>query len=136
MARWSRPFSAEAKPQSSPESPTGTARQGQRAYTGPEREHESERVFGAILGDLTRPFLESPSPLFDHLSQVQTSKRSTGTAEASVESFLGTGTAPPGGAPAHSHWSLTRGGSGLIVPTWAPCEGGWRGLEHSYGNGK
>ena len=58
IAQWSTPFSEEAKPQSSPESPTGTARQGQRVtHTGPVREHESERVFGAmLLGDLTLLF--------------------------------------------------------------------------------
>ena len=55
---------------------------------------------------------------------------STWLVEATVEShFLGTGTAPVGGAPAHPHWSLQRGGSGLIGPTWSSCAGNGWGLE-------
>ena len=55
-------------------------------HTGPERELESERVFGAmLLSDLTLPFYRVPSPLFDHLSQEPISARFASMVEALVE---------------------------------------------------
>ena len=80
---------------------------------GRDTKENHEPLEGPAVGDWeVFPFLESPltTLLFDHLFQEPTSKRSTGTVEASVESHsCGTGEALVGGAPANPHWSLTRG---------------------------
>ena len=92
-------------------------------HTGPEREHDSERVFGAmLLGDLTL-FSRVPSPLFN-LSQVQASMTSTFMVEASVEMSSSTPAGPSQGEEV--------GLLGSLAPLVWGMGGGW----NTFGNGK
>ena len=100
-------------------------------HTGPETEHERERVFGAmLLSDLTLPFSRVPLTIVRPLVPGANIGAVDGCGRGLSSDFLG--------GPGRPWWEeLQRtpigpsqgGGSGLVGPTWSPCVEKGRGLE-------